>query len=64
LLSRAGVSADVGERCLGHVVGGVRGIYDRHDFQREMLIAYEKLAALIQNIVNPDERVVAIRRNG
>jgi hypothetical protein len=26
LLSRAGVSADTAERCLGHVIGGVRGV--------------------------------------
>ena len=29
LMSRAGVSADVAERCLGHVIGGVRGVYDQ-----------------------------------
>lgn len=64
LLSRAGVNSDVAERCLGHTIGGVRGIYDKHNFHKEMLDAYERLAALIQNIVNPDERVVAMRRNG
>ena len=64
LLSRAGVNSDVAERCLGHVIGGVRGVYDRHDFHREMLAAYEKLAALIENIVHPDERVVLMQRSG
>jgi hypothetical protein len=29
LLSRVGVSRDIAERCLGHVIGGVRGVYDR-----------------------------------
>jgi integrase len=29
LMSRAGVDADHAERCLGHVIGGVRGTYDR-----------------------------------
>lgn len=62
LMSRAGVSGDTAERCLGHTISGVRGIYDRHDFRREMLAAYEKLAALIENIVNPDERVVRLAR--
>ena len=30
LMSRAGVPSDHAERCLGHVIGGVRGTYDRH----------------------------------
>jgi integrase len=30
LMSRAGVNSDIAERCLGHVIGGVRGVYDRH----------------------------------
>jgi integrase len=51
LLSRAGVPNDHAERCLGHVIGGVRGIYDRHSFRAEMADAYEKLAALIADIV-------------
>jgi integrase len=50
LMSRAGVSSDVAERCLGHVIGGVRGVYDRHSFRAEMADAYEKLAALIAAI--------------
>jgi integrase len=36
LASRANVSADIAERCLGHVIGGVRGVYDQHKYQREM----------------------------
>ena len=27
LMSRAGVSADIAERCLGHIIGGVRAVY-------------------------------------
>jgi integrase len=53
LMSRAGVSADIAERCLGHVIGGVRGVYDRHRYHAEMLHAYEALAALIARIVDP-----------
>ena len=53
LLSRAGISVDVAERCLGHVIGGVRGTYDRHQYQAEMLHAYEALASVIQRIVAP-----------
>jgi integrase len=58
LLSRAGVSENVAERCLAHVIPGVRGVYNRHTFQKEMLDAYEKLAVLITHIAHPDEKVV------
>jgi integrase len=51
LMSRAGVSPDHAEHCLGHVIGGVRGIYDRHKYRGEMAEAYSKLAALIAEIV-------------
>jgi len=63
LMSRAGVNADIAERCLGHVIGGVRGVYDRHKFDDEMKHAFEALAAQIDRIVKPpDNRVVALRR--
>jgi integrase len=53
LLSRAGVDADIGERCLGHALPGIRGTYDRHDYRAEMQRAYDALAALIERIANP-----------
>ena len=62
LMSRAGVNSDHAERCLGHVIGGVKGIYDRHAYHAEMGLAYEKLAALIESIVDPQENVVSLRR--
>ena len=60
LLSRAGVSADIAERCLGHVIGGVRGVYDRYSYHREKAVAFEKLAQLIEGIVNPTDNVIAL----
>jgi len=60
-MSRAGVPSDHAERCLGHVVGGVRGVYDRHRYNEEMRQAYEALAALIARIVDPQQNVVSIR---
>ena len=57
LLSRAGVNVDIAERCLGHVIPGVRGTYDRHQYQAEMLHAFEALAARIDQIVNPPSGV-------
>jgi integrase len=64
LLSRCGVNADVAERCLGHVIGGVRGTYDRHRYQAEMLAAYEALAARIDQIVNPPDGANVVRLRG
>jgi integrase len=61
LLSRAGVNADVAERCLGHVIGGVRGIYDRHEYFEEKKRAFEALALQIDRIVNPQANVVPMR---
>jgi integrase len=62
LMSRAGVASDHAERCLGHVIGGVRGVYDRHEYYEEKRRAFEALAAQIDRIVNPQENVVAIGR--
>jgi integrase len=63
LLSRAGVPSDHAERCLGHVIGGVRGTYDRHEYYEEKRLAFEALAALIGRIVDPQPNVVAIHRS-
>ena len=60
LMSRAGVNADIAERCLGHVIGGARGIYDRHEYFDEKKLAFEALAGRIDRIVNPQENVVSI----
>jgi integrase len=58
LMSRAGVLSDHAERCLGHIIGGVRGVYDRHEFYEEKKRAYEALAAQIDRIVNPQPNVI------
>jgi integrase len=61
LMSRAGVNIDIAERCLGHVMPGVRGTYDRHQYIDEMQRAYEALASLIDRVVNPTaDNVTAI----
>jgi integrase len=62
LMSRAGVNPDVAERCLGHVIPGVRGVYDRYAFHKEMMDAYETLAAQIERIVNPQDNVTPLRQ--
>ena len=62
LMSRAGVPPDHAERCLGHVIPGVRGTYDRHEYHQEKQRAYELLAGLIDRIVRGDAKVVPIRK--
>jgi integrase len=61
LMSRAGVASDHAERCLGHVIGGVRGVYDRHSFLEEKRRAFEALASLVERIVNPQPNIVPLR---
>jgi integrase len=60
LMSRAGVNSDHAERCLGHVIGGVRGTYDRHEYYAEKQQAYAALAAQIDRIVNPSDNVAEL----
>jgi integrase len=62
LMSRAGVHPDHAERCLGHVISGVRGIYDRHGFHAEKRAAFEALAAQIDRILQPADNVVPLRQ--
>jgi integrase len=51
LMSRAGVPADIAERCLGHKIAGVRGTYDRHEYSDERRDALERLADLVEQII-------------
>src|SRR5262249_4633617 len=51
LLSRAGVQPHIAERVLGHAIGGVEGVYDRHRYLDEKSAALAKLADLINAIV-------------
>jgi integrase len=62
LMSRAGVPPDHAERCLGHAIPGVRGVYDRHEYHAEKARAYEALASQIDRIVRPRDNVVGIKR--
>lgn len=51
LMSQAGVPTDHAERCLGHVMPGVRGVYDRYEYLDEKREAFDRPAALIKRIV-------------
>jgi integrase len=61
LMSRAGVRPEVAERVLGHAMGGVEGIYDRHSYRNEKAQALNALAGLVETILRgPVENVVAL----
>jgi hypothetical protein len=61
-MSRAGVPSDHAERALGHLIGGVRGVYDRHEYHREKKQAFDALAAMVERIVNPPaSNITALR---
>jgi integrase len=63
LMSRAGINTDIAERCLGHVIRGVRGVYDRHAYYDEKKHAFAALAALVERIVHPPAaNVVPLRK--
>jgi integrase len=51
LMSRAQVPADHAERAIGHVIPGVRQVYDRHSFKKEKQAALEALAKEIATII-------------
>src|SRR5262249_11945993 len=61
LMSRAGVPSDHAERCLGHVMGGIRGTYDRHEYADEKRRAFEALASLLGRILDPKANVTPLR---
>lgn len=43
-LSELGVAPDVGERILGHTMGKIRSIYDKHDYLPQMRVAMDTWA--------------------
>jgi integrase len=53
LLSRAGIANDIAERVLGHVIPGVRGVYDRYEYRDEKKDALERLGAMVERILLP-----------
>ena len=62
LMTQAGIVPDHAERALGHVIAGVRGVYDRHHYRDEKRKAFDALAAQVDRILNPMPNVVPIRR--
>jgi integrase len=62
LMSRAKVQADHAERALGHVIGGVRETYDRHEYLEEKRAAFRALARLVDLILHPADNVIPLRQ--
>jgi integrase len=62
LMRRARVDRDISERVLGHVIPGVEGVYDRHEYVEEIGEALDKLAGLVALILDPPaSNVVELR---
>jgi integrase len=61
LMARAGVNERHAEQCLGHVIRGMEGVYNRHDYRAERKLAYEKLSTLIEAIVHPVDNVIPLQ---
>jgi hypothetical protein len=63
LIVRAGVSCEISEHCLGHVMPSIERTYNRYDYVNEKRDAFEKLATLVERIINPPEQtnVVSLR---
>lgn len=64
-LAKLGVSRDVGEAVLGHVNGGIAGVYNRHAYQVEKAEALKRWAKHVAGIVHSTDNVVTLpaRRN-
>jgi hypothetical protein len=53
LLSRARVPSDIAELMLGHLLPGMRRVYDRHKYLDERRAGFERLEREIDLILNP-----------
>jgi integrase len=62
LMGRAGVPTDHAERVLGHVLPGIRRVYDHHDYAAEKRQALAKLDTMVAQILKPGAKVVKLRR--
>jgi integrase len=56
LMARAGIGDNVAERVLGHAIGGVAGVYNRHSYLSEKTDALQRLASLLETILNPPDK--------
>jgi hypothetical protein len=61
-MARAGVRPVIAERVLGHALQGVEHVYDRHGYSDEKADALQRLAVLIDGIINPRENVLPMAK--
>ena len=59
-MARIGISGEVAEHCLAHVLPRIQRTYNKHHYLTEKRDAFEKLAAHIETIVNPPDNVVPL----
>jgi integrase len=52
---RCGVADHIAERVLGHKIKGIERTYNRHGYFNEKSAALQKLATLIEQIINPPD---------
>ncbi|MGF7178472.1 tyrosine-type recombinase/integrase [Azospirillum doebereinerae] len=50
-LSELRIGSDIAERVIGHTIGGVKGVYDRHAYVDEKRDALERWAARVSEII-------------
>jgi integrase len=63
-LSKLGVSSDVAERVLAHAIGGIRRVYDVHDFLEEKRSALERWSKHLAGIVAATPGTVVPMKRG
>ena len=60
IMSREKVKPHIAERVLGHVQGGVEGIYDRYAYLQEKAEALQKIDKAIRKIIGLDQNNVKV----
>jgi integrase len=61
-LAALGVRREVAERCLGHAIRGVEGIYDRHSYFKERRAALEQWTSLLIEVERGSSTIISIHR--
>ena len=63
-LPKLGITPDTAERVLGHTIGGVRGVYDRHAYDEQKRHALETWARHVETLVGVGglSNVIGVRR--
>jgi integrase len=62
-LPKLGITPDTAERVLGHTIGRVRGVYDRHAYDEQKRHALEAWARHVETLIGgkPKDNIVEMR---